>query len=72
MNNECVMATNYGVFAGSKFGLTTRKKEALKCAKEHKGEVRVFANFYGPDYPSFDAPTFRILSEPVADFRGVA
>lgn len=57
----------YGVFVGSRFGLTTNRRVALRAAREHRGEVRRVP--YRDSPRSFDAPTFRVLSDPVADFR---
>jgi len=57
----------YGVFAGSKWGMTTNKREALRAAKEHKGYVRLMA--YPRDTHYWDPRTFIVCSDPLADFR---
>jgi hypothetical protein len=61
----------YGVFTPSdkhpsrnKFGLTHSKKEALDYVKKHGGEVRWIND--GPEYLSFDAPTFYAISRPLS------
>lgn len=61
----------YGVFYGSKFGLTRNKRTAIKAAKANHGYVIVHHNAYGPgSSSSWDAPTFYICGEMLADFRG--
>lgn len=57
----------YGVFAGGKWGMTTNKKNAMEQAKKHQGEVRVMP--YPQDTHAWDYPTFRVCSDPIADFR---
>jgi hypothetical protein len=59
----------YGVFANGKWGMTTNKKNAMVEAKKHKGEVRQMP--YPKDTYSWDAPTFRVCSDQIADFREV-
>lgn len=58
----------YGIYATVNgkpvFGLDRNKKRAIKYVKHHgNGEVRSFGSIPGPEYTSFDAPTFRLLSE---------
>lgn len=59
----------YAVFVGSRWGMTTNRKQALAAAKEGKGYVRSMP--YSSDSSSFDAPTFRVCSTPLpgGDFR---
>lgn len=56
----------YGVYANVEgkpcFALTRNKKHAIKSAKHYGGSVRSFGSLPGPEYSSFDAPTFRVLS----------
>lgn len=65
----------YGVFAivagRQRWGLTGNKREALKVARKHQGEVRSTDRhaFDGGDQYGIDAPTFRVCSELVQDFR---
>jgi hypothetical protein len=65
------MRNIYGIFATiegtRRFGLTRNKKVAIRLAKRHAGEVRVKPDL--PEYVSYDAPTFRVLSDSLADFR---
>lgn len=57
----------YGVFRGSKWGMTRNKRRALQAAKKHGAEVRAM------DLPesngAWDYPTFYLLSDRIADFR---
>lgn len=59
----------YGVFAGSKFGMTLKRVEAVAMAKREKGEVRSIA-FVGSER-AYDGPTFYAISDPLpnGDFR---
>ena len=57
----------YGVFVGSKWGMVTNKKLALKEAKKHKGEVRAMP--YPKDTSAWDYPTFYVCSDQIADYR---
>ena len=52
----------YGVFAGNMFGMTRNKRQAIKVAKELGGTVRVMPI---PDTRLWDAPTFRVCSDPL-------
>jgi len=55
----------YGVFLpNGKFGLATRKKDALDYIKKHGGEVRSVD--YAGSPSSWDAPTFYVSSDYVA------
>jgi len=62
--------TLYGAYVGTKFGLTWDFPTALAATEKLmaetglQGEIRAMV---GPldDYPSFDYPTFRILSNRV-------
>ena len=58
----------YGVFVGSKFGVTTNKKQALAFARKHGGFVTRMP--YPGDTHYWDAPTFRVCSFLIADVRG--
>ncbi len=58
----------YGVFTNKQWGMTTRKVEAIKVAKNWKAVVRVMP-YPGGDY-AWDAPTFRVCSDLLADYRG--
>lgn len=57
----------YGVFVGGKWGMTTNKRTALQAAKEGRGYVRSLP--YAGACSSYDAPTFKVLSDLVADYR---
>ena len=57
----------YGIFMGSKWCMGWNKRKALKFAKQNKGEVRRMLD--PKDTMSWDAPTFQICSEQIADFR---
>jgi len=56
----------YGVFVGSKWGMTRNKRLALRTAKKHRGEVRSMPE---PESTYWDLPTFYVCSDRVADFR---
>lgn len=56
----------YGYHAGTTWGMTRNRKQALLWAKERGGIVRRM------DWPSttyWDWPTFLVCSELIADFR---
>lgn len=60
------MSMIYGVFRdeANQWGMTRNKRKAIRCAKAWPGAyVRGLADC--PEYHSFDAPTFRVLSDPV-------
>lgn len=64
----------YGVFweeqGRGKWGLTTNRRSALAAGRRHQALV---TRYKGPKYRwrgSWDAPTLRVLSEPIADFTG--
>lgn len=61
--------TLYAVFVGTRWGMTTRKAEAIAAAKKGKGYVRSMP--YRDASSSWDAPTFRVCSTPLpgGDFR---
>lgn len=61
--------TLYGVFVGSKWGMTTNRKQAIAAAKEGRGYVRSMP--YPSDASSWDVATFRVCSLPLpgGDFR---
>lgn len=55
------------------WGLRTNRRRAVSAARAHKGQVRVIPNgmsrgIWG-SVTSWDAPTFRVTSDLVADFR---
>ncbi len=52
----------YGVFTGSKFGITRNKKQAIAHVNKHGGEVRAI-RYHRGESTSYDAPTFRVLSD---------
>ena len=54
--------TLYGVFAGSKFGMTWNKRVAIREAKRLGGTVRYMAD---PESSYWDGPTFRVSSRPL-------
>ena len=56
----------YGVFFGTKWALTTNKKQALAAAKKHQGYVTRMP--YDSSRGPWDAPTFKVCSTLVADF----
>lgn len=60
----------YGIFSGGKWGMTTSKREAMKIARNTKGEVRHLNAKGAAQY--WDMPTFYASSNPVADFRDPA
>jgi hypothetical protein len=66
----------YGVFVtingSARWGMTRNKRQAVKLARTHQGEVRATGlyTFDGGDQYGIDAPTFRVLSDQIADFRG--
>ncbi len=54
----------YGVFFGSKWGMTTNGRIALQEAKKHEGAtVRVMKK--PDDNQGWDAPTFRAFSDQI-------
>jgi hypothetical protein len=53
----------YGVFAGTKWGMTTLKRVALRAARKVNGEVRAMP--YPRDTGYWDLPTFYVCSERV-------
>lgn len=68
----------YGVFLPSlrpnpqprdvRFGLTRNKRIAIAAVRAAKsGEVRQFPDI--PEYTSFDAPTFRVLSDRIFSLK---
>lgn len=59
----------YGVFVGSKWGVTTDRAKAVKAASEQGGTVRSMRKDVYDDGNSgrdggWDSPTFYALSEP--------
>lgn len=60
------IAKLYGVFSGSKWGMDRSKKRAIKRAKlaGPGSSVRVMP-LPGPEYGSWDRPTFHALSEQI-------
>jgi hypothetical protein len=53
----------YGVFLGSRWGMTRNREAALNAARGVAGaEVRAMPE---PDSTSWDAPTFRLLSDQI-------
>lgn len=59
----------YGVFIGTKWALTRNKKKALTLAKENHGTVRAMPLPSG--HYSWDAPTFRVSSDEIANYQQV-
>lgn len=63
----------YGVYVTidgiDKWGLTRRKREALKFAKRHRGYVHKLDDSGWGSPSSWDAPTFRVTADRIADFR---
>lgn len=62
----------YGVFweeqGQGKWGMVTNRRVALAAGRRHKALV---TRYEGPKYRwrgSWDAPTLRVLSKPIADF----
>ena len=53
----------YGVFVGKKFALTLSREKAIKFAQQKGGTVRRVRD--DPGIRAYDAPTFRVLSDPV-------
>ena len=54
----------YGIFAGTKFGMSTNAKVAIKVAKKHNGVVRRMNDYPdGAGPSSWDSPTFRVMSD---------
>lgn len=60
------MKNLYGVFAGTKFGMTTNKRKALTEAKKRGGFVTRMD--YPHDTHAWDAPTFYACSDVIADY----
>lgn len=66
----------YGVFATvngeRRFSLFRNGRFAIRIARRHQGYVMATAlhAFDGGDQYGIDAPTFRAVADPVADFRG--
>jgi hypothetical protein len=58
----------YGIFAGTKWGMETNKRRAIKLAKANNAYIKVMKT-PGPEYTAFDAPTFKLLSDMLADYR---
>ena len=58
----------YGIFIddGNKWALATNKRQALRFAKERGGYV---TQMRYPESNSWDAPTFKVCSDMIADFR---
>ncbi len=57
----------YGVFTSEQWGMTTRKAEAIKVARNWGAYVRVMP-YPGGNY-AWDASTFKVCSELLADYR---
>lgn len=57
----------YGVFIGSKWCMGRNKRRALKYARDNHGYVMRVTDC--PEISAYDAPTFRVLGELVADYR---
>ena len=56
----------YGVFVGRKWAMTRNKRQALAYARKTNGIVRVMP--YPYDTHVWDAPTFTVCSDVLADF----
>jgi hypothetical protein len=68
--HEAMERKIYGVFVGSRWALTRNLRQAVKAMEREVvrqgaafGEVRGKAD--GAEYPSYDSPTFRVLSDRV-------
>ncbi len=57
----------YGIFVGTKWGMTTSKALAIRLGQVAKGEVRSVNDT--PEHMSWDMPTFYTCSTTVKDFR---
>jgi hypothetical protein len=57
----------YGIFAGTKWNMTTNKHVAMKAARVNHGSVRVMP--YPYDTHSWDRTTFHACSEEIANFQ---
>lgn len=55
------MKAQYGVFHGTKWGITTNKKTAITFAKNAPVFAEVRRKRF--DYSAYDAPTFYVLSD---------
>ena len=55
------MKAQYGVFHGTKWGITTSKKTALRFARNAPVFCEVRKKLY--EYSAYDAPTFYALSD---------
>ena len=53
----------YGVFIGTRWAMLRNKRKAIAYAKKHGGEVRYL--YDDPSISAYDAPTFRVLSDPL-------
>ena len=58
----------YGIFAGSRWGIETNKRRALRLARANAALVTRMET-YSARPSVWDAPTFRLLSSVIADFR---
>lgn len=63
------MRNLYGLYCadGHRWGLATNKRVALRHARAWSCEVRVIRNVDQSTY--YDAPTFYVLGERIADYR---
>lgn len=60
----------YGIFFGSKWCMGRNKRRALAFARKHHALVGVIRNAFGyGSNGAWDAPTFRVTMETIADFR---
>lgn len=57
----------YGIFVGSTWAMTRNRRIADRKARQVGGYVVRVTD--APEYHSFDAPTFRVLGDLVADYR---
>lgn len=56
----------YGVFVGTKWGMTRNRRVAIKAAREARGQVRVMEE---PESVYWDMPTFYACSTLVVSFE---
>lgn len=59
----------YGVFAGTKWGMTTNRKMAIKSAQTARGYITRMKYPVGNGSNVWDAPTFKMCSDLLADYR---
>ena len=58
----------YAVFVGSKWAMTRNGRRAVQYAKRNAGYVGFVRDYPGAPR-TYDAPTFRVLMTPLADYR---